>query len=134
MRRRLALVAAALGGVATLGSFRLLGVSRDKSIWIGWLVYALVVLVAMGVAVGLTVAYALGGLSHRWAAAAIALFVAGAFLGGSAGFFAGYGSAILVGAAMAAGDPLPPADPNDQRLYAPMPRGDQRPSRPTARG
>lgn len=126
MKRNLATVAAAFGAVGTLAPFRLAGEATGYDVfvgwWVDWLTYVLLVSLLMAVAVGLTLAYALADRSHRWAVAAIVLYVLGAFLGGAAGLFAGYAAAVVLGVAMAAGDPLPPADPTDDRLYAPMPR------------
>ncbi|HVF20935.1 MAG TPA: hypothetical protein VNA14_11945 [Mycobacteriales bacterium] len=86
------------------------------------LVVTSVVLSLLG-AVALT-RYAVGAMSQRGAiASVVALGVAG-LLGGAATWYLPYAAALLAGCAIAAGEPLPPADPDDDRMSRPMPRGD----------
>lgn len=70
------------------------------------------------------VRYAAGSVSDRVAVATIvALGIAG-LVGGAATWYLPYAAALLAGCAVAAGEPLPPPDPADDRMSRPIPRGD----------
>ena len=119
MRRRLAITAACVGAVGAVAPFRLAG-SEDVVDY--WPVYAFLLLLVALLPIGLAFAYGHGGVSQRWAVLAVVVFAVVGFLTGWGGFYLGYASALLLGLAIAAGEPLPPPDPYDDRLTRPMPR------------
>ncbi|HEV2888835.1 MAG TPA: hypothetical protein VGX28_00505 [Frankiaceae bacterium] len=123
MRRRLALVAAGLGVLGVLAPIRMAGDAAEYGIE-DWWYYVALLAVITAVPVAFTIAFAFGGLSQRWVYAAIALFVVVGLVGGWPGLFLGHAAWLVLCLALAAGEPLPPPDRGDDRLYAPIPRDD----------
>ena len=129
-RQRFAVAAAAVSGTGLLVTLWGLvrtddagdrGVDR-LGVVDGSLVLVLLVLVV--VAFALLLAYALTPLPNGVAVTAIVLLALGGMVGGSAMLYLPYVAALLAGLALAAGEPLPPPDPGDDRMSRPMPRGD----------
>lgn len=120
------MLAAVLGTVGALAPLRLLGQELISAygVDLGVGTYVAIAVTLMAVPTVLTAAFAAGALSQRWASAAVATFVAAALFGGWGVFFLGYLAALILGMAIAAGAPLPPVDPADDRLHRPMPRRD----------
>lgn len=108
---------AAIGAVAP---FRLWGEGAGGED--GWGTYVVVLLLAMVAPVALALAYARGRVAQGWAVTAIVLFAVVAFLAGWAGLYLGYAAAMVLGLAIAAGEPLPPPAEGDDRFTRPMPR------------
>lgn len=124
MRQRLAMVAATIGAVGALAPLRLLGdddsYSDESTFSIG--AFVAIVLLAMAAASAVAVAFGDGKVPRGWAIAAIVVFCAVTMLAGWGVLYLGYFAALALGLAVAAGEPLPPADPGDDRLSRPMPR------------
>lgn len=120
MRVPLGYVSALLAAIGAVAPMRLSG--DDTNLGEGWGEFVAVFAGASAVAVVLTLAYAHGALRNPWAVATIVLYVVLGMVAGTAAFLAPYGAAIALGAAMAAGDPLPPVPSDDERLHAPFVR------------
>ena len=108
---------AAIGAVAP---YRLSG-EADRVGADGWGTYVTVLLLVMAVPVALALAFGRGTVGQGWAVAAIVLFAVVALAAGWAGLYLGYAAALVLGLAIAAGDPLPPPAEGDDRFTRPMP-------------
>lgn len=127
MRTRFALLGAALATVgAVVLLFAIPGVSDEADVADGEVAVAVVVVAALAALIlfgGLVLAvYGLGS-GPRWlVVTAIVLLAAAGLLAGAGALYLPLFATLAGGLALAAGDPLPPPDPDDDRLTRAFPR------------